>query len=284
MHPRWFDPSLADALRGISLPARRVNAGRGDGRHASRLPGPGIEFAQFRGYQPGDDPRRVDWKLLARSDRFFVREADAETALPLRIVLDASRSMAHTEAGICKFDVARQLAATLARLAIRQGDTPALLLLPGATIPPSRDSRQFERLLYTLDAATPTGALPAQIDRLIESAGAGRDGFLLVITDAFDRGQQLLRAVELSGRDAAFLVLRTQREHDLDYCSPVLLEDLESGATIALDVEALHGRAAEHARYREAAIQLGVDWIALDPGVPILGPLREWLARRAGRR
>ncbi|MEO7353731.1 MAG: DUF58 domain-containing protein [Gemmatimonadales bacterium] len=284
MYPRWFDPALADELRGVPLPARRVNAGRGDGRHASRLPGSGVEFAQFRGYQPGDDPRRVDWKLLARSDRFYVRQADAETALPLRLLLDTSRSMAHTEGGRSKFDAARQLVATLALLAIRQGDTPSLHLLPGTSVAPSRDSRQFERILHALDGATPAGALPADIERELAATDGAGHGFLLAVTDAHDPEHRLLHAVERSGEDAAFLVLRTEREHDLAYGRSVLLEDLESGATLTIDPDTLHARTAAYARHRDAAMRLGVDWVAIDPGAPMMRPLREWLAQRAGRR
>lgn len=284
MYPRWFDPALADALRGVPLPARRVNAGRGDGRHASRLPGSGIEFAQFRGYQPGDDPRRVDWKLLARSDRFFVREADAETTLPLRLLVDSSGSMAHTESGTRKFDVVRQLAASLALLGIRQGDTPSLHLVPGATVTASRDSRQFERILHTLDEARPAGVLPSDIERTLDWSGQARDGFLIVITDGHDAERQLLRAVERSGQDAAFLVLRTAREHDLAYGRAVVLEDLESGAVVTIDPDVAHGRAEAYQRQRDAATRLAVDWVPIDPAVPLIGPLREWLATRAGRR
>lgn len=282
MHPRWFTPALADALQGLSLPARRAIAGRGDGRHPSRLPGTGLEFAQFRGYQPGDDPRRVDWKLLARSDRFFVREADAETALPLRVLVDASRSMAHTEDGVAKFDIARLVAASLALVAIRQGDTPSVALLPGDMVPASRDARQLDRVLHLLDRAAPTGELPARID-VAFGGGHARDGLLLVITDGHDPERHLLRAVERSGLDATFLVLRTAREGDLDYGEPVVLEDLESGAMLTIEAGAHHRRAEADAAYREAAKHAGIDWVALDPAAPLAPPLRQWLAARAGR-
>jgi uncharacterized protein (DUF58 family) len=99
------------------------------GIHPSRLPGPGLEFSQYRGYQPGDDLRRVDWRLFARADRYWVREADTATSITLRLVLDTSASMAQAEDGLTKLDYARLVAAALALLALRQGDAVGLYAL-----------------------------------------------------------------------------------------------------------------------------------------------------------
>src|ERR1043165_9878305 len=86
-------PNLTAALRGLVLTARRTLDGALVGGHASALPGAGLEFSQYRGYRPGDDPRRVDWKLFSRSGRYFVREAEGERSVTVRIVVDASASM-----------------------------------------------------------------------------------------------------------------------------------------------------------------------------------------------
>ena len=92
-----LDPRLLAATRGLTLAARRLAAGVLPGLHASRQAGLAREFSQYRAYQPGDDPRHVDWKLFARSDRYYVRESEVETALTVRVLLDATASMRHAD-------------------------------------------------------------------------------------------------------------------------------------------------------------------------------------------
>lgn len=288
MRPGWYDPSLAAALAGLPLPARRPAAGVVEGRHAARLPGTGLEFAQYRGYQPGDDPRRVDWKLLARSDRFFVREADAETAVPVRLLLDATASMGHTEDGLAKFDVARALVAALATAAVRQGNLPSLHLLGSdvavRAVPPSRDGRQLERMLDVMDRARPAGDWPADADEALAELASRRDGVLFVVTDAFDPEDRLLPALERLALDATVFVLRMARERDLAWDGPVTLEDLETGARLTVRPGDPHPRAAHDRAWRDRAALAGVDVLPLEAERPLAAPLGAWLAERAGRR
>lgn len=280
--PRWDDPALAAALADLPLSPRRAAPARAEGRHAARFPGSGHEFAQYRGYQPGDDLRRVDWKLLARSDRFYVREADAETALPVRIVVDASASMAHAEDGQSKWDAARALAAALARVAIRQGDVPALGIVSGDSeilVPGSRDRRQLDRILDALAHAAPQSVLGARLGQMVMALGGGP---LLIITDAHD-GPDTLPAAIPPGEDATFLVLRSAREQDITYGDAVTLEDLETGQRVTVRNGLAHHRAEAFAAWSAAARDAGAVVVTLDPFAPMAPPLRHWLAARAGR-
>jgi uncharacterized protein (DUF58 family) len=280
--PRWDDPALAAALADLPLSPRRAAPARAEGRHAARFPGNGHEFAQYRGYLPGDDLRRVDWKLLARSDRFYVREADAETALPVRIVLDGSASMAHAEGGRSKWDAARALAAALARVAIRQGDVPALAIVGDGTpvlVQGSHDRRQLDRILDALARAEPQNVLG---ERLVDALVALGHGPLLVITDAHDPGRLLPAAIP-PGDDATFLVLRSAREQEISYGEAVTLEDLETGARVTVRDGMAHHRAEAFANWNSAARDAGAVVVTLDPFVPLAPPLRHWLAARAGR-
>lgn len=282
MAPRWDDPALAAALDDLPLAPRHTALARADGRHPARFPGIGQEFAQYRGYQPGDDLRRVDWKLLARSDRFYVREADAETALPVRLVLDSSGSMAHAEAGHSKWDAARALTAALARVAIRQGDIPALAIVGGSTpttVLPSRDRRQPERILDALDLACPSGGGMPGLARAVTFLG---DGPLVLVTDGHDPDGVVPLALT-PGADATLLLLRSARETDLAYPEPVTLEDLETGQRVTVRAGMPHARAAALATWTEAARRRGATVVTLDPFLPMAPPLREWLAARAGR-
>ncbi|MEO5825590.1 MAG: DUF58 domain-containing protein [Gemmatimonadales bacterium] len=284
--PAWHDAALAAALAHLPIGARRAGAGVAEGRHASRLPGTGLEFAQYRGYQPGDDLRHVDWKLLARSDRLYVREADAETALPVRFLLDATASMAHTEDGVVKFDVARRIVAALAECAVQQGDLPSLALLApdGVSVPPSRDRRQLERIVDALDRATPSGQLPVGVSAAIAATGGGRDGALVLVTDWHDPGGGLRLSLEHSGFDCTILMLRTPRERDLAYGGAVTLEDLETGERIVVDDNVSHSRAAHLEAEIGAARRAGIDVVMVDCMRPLGPALGRWLADRAGRR
>ena len=118
-------PEIRSRLRGLRLTARRAAGATGMGLHQSRSRGSGLEFAQYRAYEPGDELRQIDWKLFARSDRFFVREAERESPLALWILIDASASMAQADRARpawSRLDAARALAACMAEIALTQQD------------------------------------------------------------------------------------------------------------------------------------------------------------------
>ena len=111
---RFLDPEALAGIRDLELVARTVVEGFLAGRHRDPRPGAGVEFNQYRGYQPGEDPKRIDWKAYARSDRLYIREAEVERDVTVRFLLDGSASMAHRDGEISKFDYARFLTASLA--------------------------------------------------------------------------------------------------------------------------------------------------------------------------
>ena len=115
MHPLGplLDPLLVHRLAGLGIGGRRVTVGAAGGAHRSPLKGASVEFRQRRPYAPGDEPRHIDWRVLARTDRAFVREFEDETDLRATLLLDASGSMAYGEPA-SKFDYAARLAAALA--------------------------------------------------------------------------------------------------------------------------------------------------------------------------
>src|SRR3954471_15678377 len=119
-------------LKNLRLRARHGAGGDGLGQHASRSRGAGLEFAQYRAYEPGDEPRRIDWKLFARSDRYFVRESERDSPLTIWLVIDASASMTQADSARRdwrKLDAAKTIAACAIELALRQGDRFGLIAL-----------------------------------------------------------------------------------------------------------------------------------------------------------
>src|ERR1700748_323983 len=123
---RLLDPKILMSIKNLQLAAKTTIDGFMAGINKKKVKGPGLEFSQYRSYQPGDDLRWLDWKRYARSDRYYIRESEIETSISVRIVIDASASMEHRDGEFTKMDYARYLAASLGWLANMQGDSLGL--------------------------------------------------------------------------------------------------------------------------------------------------------------
>lgn len=166
-----------DLLRGLRWPARRPVRGGPAGAHLARSRGTSVELSEYRAYRQGDDPRRLDWKLLARSDRAFVRLSPDHAVLPTLLVVDASATM---DFGT-KWATARDVAVGLAAVAHAQGDPVGLVLASGAgarTLPPRTRRGVVGELARTLAEARPAGT-PA----LAPLLGASPAGRVVLVTD-----------------------------------------------------------------------------------------------------
>ena len=304
-----LDPHLLAATRGLTLAARQLVAGVLPGLHNSRQPGMAREFAQYRAYQPGDEPRHIDWKLLARSDRYFVRESEIETAVTVRLVLDATASMQHADttgpgAGLRKFDAARLLAAALAYLTQAQGDLIGLHAVSGAgvvSVPPGIQRQPFERVVRTLERIEPAGRWPADPRPLVAALTAGTRTaagpetreIVVVLTDGHEHGEEIRAALApLRARRHELLLFHLvgRDEIDFPFHGPVRFEDLETGATLETDADA--ARAAwvagqdEHTReWRRAWAGDGrFDYARFWLDEPLVRALRFYLSQRQRRR
>lgn len=278
--------------RDLALVARTLADGTMFGAHQGRQLGAGLEFSQYRAYQPGDDPRRVDWKLVARADRYFVRESETETSVTVRVVLDASRSMAHEEDGVSTWTYGRMLAAAVLAIAARQGDAAGLVLArdPGLeSYAPSRESRHLQRLLATLERAEPAGRFPAW--RTLEPHCIGARGVTVVLSDLHEHADELrataakLRAL---GHDLLVLRLLGARERDLAWDGPTRFRDLETGEELELDPAAARTRyqaaLAEQTRALQRAIEGPAAWFGTAfTDEPPLDALRRLLRARLQR-
>lgn len=289
---RFVDLRALAALRDLELAARTVVDGFMLGAHISHRSGAGLEFSQFRSYQPGDDLRRVDWKLYARSDRFFIRESESETSLTLRIVLDATASMAHQENGGTTFDYARFLAASLALLAERQGDAVGLCALNDGAITvirPDRHHQHFHRLLHQLEQLTPEGRWPEW--RRVEaslSSDANR-GVVVIISDLHQRGDEIRRAAQrlvAARHDVLVLHLVSRSELEFPWRGAVTFEEEETGRQIELD--ATQARAGYLASLGAAHHQLasdleadGIGYARIVTDEPLDRALRRFLTSRS---
>lgn len=238
--------SLPDEVRAVlgelRLRSRASIASGGLGMHASRNRGAGLEFAQYRGYQPGDEPRHIDWKLFARSDRYFVREAEFDSQLTVWIVIDASASMGQadqTRVAYRKLDAAKLLALGVMELALRQGDLFGLVLLANNAvefIAAAAGPRQRDRCLLALDRIQPGGNLPGAdaLRPLWEKIQAG--SLVLLISDGFDDAlTELSCRLASARREVRCIQLSSAEERDFPFKGGLHFRDPESGVEIQVD-------------------------------------------------
>ena len=185
---------LLDAVRGIRWPAARRVGGATLGAHPSKLRGNSSEFSEFRPYRQGDDPRRVDWRLLARSDRAYVRLTTDRATLRTAIVVDASASMGFPGGATDKLARAREVAVGLAAVSHAEGDPVGMSVTGarGASLAPRARRSVIIEMIRALDATSPEGDAP--LAPLLAAARASR---VVVITDLLGDADALLAAARL---------------------------------------------------------------------------------------
>lgn len=278
-------PDLRARLRDLRLVARSAAGAGGIGMHASRNRGAGLEFAQYRGYEPGDEPRRIDWKLYARSDRYFVRESERDSPLCIWIVVDASASMAQADARRPEWDklaAARMLAACVIELALRQGDRFGLIVLSAVSplfVEAGSGARQRDRCLLELERVRAADGLPdaARQRPMWERVQAG--DLVLLVSDFFDDDLADL-AVRLAAarRDVLTLQLLSVSERDFPFDDGHCFRDPESGLEKVVDARALRAdflarfgasRAALAARFAAAGMRHAEFVLDESPDVPL---------------
>src|SRR5687767_12970045 len=173
--PRSFlEPQVLARLAAVPLFARRAMQGNMSGRHMSPHRGASVEFAEYRKYVPGDDLRRLDWRVYGRSDRVYVKEFEADTNLRCCFILDTSGSMAFGSAGVTKIEYARRPAGSPGYLAVQQGDAVGLSCVAADVVrgmPPTRNPAHLRTFFDLLERATPAGEtrLAAVLHELAET-------------------------------------------------------------------------------------------------------------------
>ncbi|WP_374583333.1 DUF58 domain-containing protein [Pseudoduganella sp.] len=291
-------PALLAHSADLELVIRHVLAGLGHGIHAGRERGAGVEFSEYRAYAPGDEWRRVDWKLLARADRYYVREAERDSHVAAWLVLDATASMAEPSRrvdGLSKHWFARTALACVAAIAQRQGDAFGLLVLSGGRIeftPASRGPRQLQRVLAALQRATPSGALPDAETLRASLHFARSQSMVFAASDALDwpspLGEALVRLRHMR-HDVRLLALRTEAEVEGHFPQGHAYRDPEAGTGLHSfsRSERDHYRAALESHFdavRSACRQHDVPLCEARIEQPLGEVLRAWLRNPEARR
>ncbi|HVC97606.1 MAG TPA: DUF58 domain-containing protein [Pirellulales bacterium] len=232
--PRAFlDPRALARLAAVPLFARQPMQGTVSGRHQSPHRGSSVEFAEYRKYVPGDDLRRLDWRAYGRTDRFYVKEFEADTNLRCCLVLDTSGSMDFGSAGTSKLDYARRIAGSLGYLALQQGDAVGLTCVAEGivrNIPPRRNPAHLSAVFDVLQAARPRGVtqLPAALHELAETLRPR--ALVVVVSDLFVEPELLrscFRHLRFRKHDVAVFHLLDPLELSFDFRRPTRFVDLE---------------------------------------------------------
>jgi uncharacterized protein (DUF58 family) len=234
----FLDPSVLSRLAGFPLLARRPMQGTVSGRHPSPHRGSSVEFAEYRKYVPGDDLRRLDWRAYGRSDRFFVKEFEADTNLRCCVVVDTSGSMGFGSPGVTKLEYARRIAGALGHLALLQGDAVGLACVAQGivrNIPPRRNPSHLMAVFDVLEQTQPQG--PTQLVPVLHELAEtiSPRALVVIISDLFVEPDELracFQHLRFRKHDTAVFHLLDSQELGFDFRRPMRFLDMEGGPSI----------------------------------------------------
>jgi uncharacterized protein (DUF58 family) len=226
-------PEILNSISGLELVARIVVEGFMSGSNKSQTIGAGQEFSQYRTYEPGDDLRQLDWKMYARSERYFIKQAEIETNITVKFIIDASHSMSYSEDDMSKLQYGKVLTATLAYLARKQSDAFGLFTVNDKTIhalQPRFETQQFLRFLNELLSVRSEGSWKknSALEHLFDHRGKE---MIVFITDLYDENDDLLEFVarlKTLRNEVIVFHLMGQHEMKLDQEGAFTFEDFET--------------------------------------------------------
>lgn len=236
-------PEVINSLSGLALIARVIVEGFLNGANRSRRVGPGMEFSQYRGYEPGDDLRLLDWKMLARSGRYYLKQSEVETNISVKFILDSSKSMHHREREMSKMDFVRVLVASLAYLSQHQGDAVGLYALNDHRLHslfPKGNKQHYNRLLYELLQIKNEGKWPEDSRVTEKLHDRGHKELIFFLTDMYEHRQELtnfIKRLKTPRNEVVVFHIMGNDEMDFPYRGTVTFEDLETGTRLKVDAK-----------------------------------------------
>jgi uncharacterized protein (DUF58 family) len=289
---RFLDPEVVARLSRMDIKARLVVEGFIAGLHKSPYRGFSVEFAEHRQYMPGDPLRHVDWKVYAKSDKFYVKEYEEETNLRAYVLLDASGSMGYGSGGVSKFTYASQLAASLAYLMLRQRDSVGLVLFDDELrrfLAPRAAMNHLHQILRELEGARTSsrtdvgGALRKLTERI------RRRGLVLLLSDLMDDPERILSSLRYfrhKKHEVVVFHILDPKEVRFDFDRESRFEDLERDDHVTAQpwrIRAEYVREVERwrAHYRSVCREHRIDYNFIDTSTPYDVALFAYLAKRS---
>lgn len=291
---RFLDPTIIARMGSMELRARTIVEGFLIGLHRSPYKGFSVEFSEYRQYMPGDDLSLIDWKVYARSDRYYVKKFEEETNLECHLMIDVSGSMGYGSTGVTKLEYASYLTASLAYLMHRQHDAVGLMAFSDHVLnhlPVSARPEHLRRLLLTLDRLEPHGGsdLARPLNRLADTLS--RRGMVVVISDLFDDPAAIvkgLRHLRFRGTDVLVFHVLDPAELTFPFDRATRFEDLETGDEVMVVPSVVRESYLKEIRglvaFYERELRLaGIDYCLVDTSRALDFALLSYLSARAQR-
>jgi uncharacterized protein (DUF58 family) len=292
-YSKYLDPATLSSLSGLEVRARHVVEGYLAGLHRSPFHGRSVEFAEHRPYTPGHEVRHVDWRLWARTDRFYVKLYEEDTNVRAHFLMDASASMGYGSGGETKYDYGAVLASSLACLLLQQQDAVGLTLFDAevrAELPPSSNPAVLSGFCRLLEENAPGretnlgSLLHAVADRL------ARRGLVILVSDLLAPLDDILsaaRRLRYDGHSAMLIHVVDPAERDFPFDGPVRFEDVEGTGNVLAEGRQLRAAYLESfGRFQrsleEACLREGVDYVLACADEPPAVVLARFLSSRSG--
>jgi uncharacterized protein (DUF58 family) len=286
---QFLDPKVLARIDNLELLARTVVDGFINGLHHSPYFGLSVDFAEHRQYTPGDDIRRVDWRVFGRTDRFYVKEYEADTNANFCVLFDVSRSMDYGSQGVTKLDYGRYLAACLSYFSRTQRDRVGMLTFDSEVrdyVPSS--AKHLDIVLHTIDniKASDAGAFAGPINKIAEILT--RRSILVLISDLYEDPDVVVDALNLlrhKGNDVIVFHVLDPAEIEFPFESAAHFQDIESGESIPVVPDTLRDQYLalmnDHvATLEQRLVRSRIDYCRFDTSQPLDFALFEYLARR----
>lgn len=288
---RFIDPKVLMKIQNLELVARTVVEGFVQGLHRSPYLGFSVDFAEYRQYMPGDDIRRIDWNVFARSDRLYLKLYEGETNTRVLVLLDVSGSMNYTSGEVKKIDYARILAACLSYFAYHQRDGVGLLTFDTqvrAHIPASRRSGQLFSILAEIDRIEPSQLTEFSKPLRFLAEFLTRRGVIVLISDLYDEPENIvagLKHLRTKGNDVIVFHIMDNFELTFPFEDMAQFEDLETRKKLHVIPEYLRKQYLailnEHMnQIRKELSSAGIDYVLMDTSKPLDTGLFAYLAAR----
>ena len=292
---RFLDPVILARIGSLELKARTVVEGFLSGLHRSPFKGFSVEFAEYRQYLPGDDLSTIDWKVYARSDRYYVKKFEEETNLDCHLLLDISASMGYGSDGVTKLRYGSMLAASLAYLMNRQRDAVALTTFDDAIVamlPPSARASHLRSILVTLDRIALGRRTDVSKPLHLMADAIGKRGIVVLISDLLDDPARVadgLRHFRFRGSDVIVFHLLDPAERTFPFTRAARFRDLELGDELMAVPEIVRQEYLDALQraidgYRRELGSAGIDYQLIDTSTPLEFALMAYLSTRVKRR
>ncbi len=289
---RYLQPDTVSKLKGMELRARMVVEGFIAGLHKSPYHGFSVEFAEHRQYMPGDNIRSVDWKVFAKTDKFFIKQFEEETNLKGYLLLDCSASMNYQSGDrISKFDYAGLLSGALSYMMLRQRDAVGLVTYDQKIrryIPPRSKSGHLHVLLNEISSQRPSNLTDVSVALHEMAERIKRRGLVVIMSDLLDEADKIISGLKHfrhNKHEVIVFHILDPRERDFAFGAEAAFKDMETGEELttlpfqikkdfAQQVRAFSGQIASACR------QSNIDYHLIDTSTPFDKALYAFLAKR----